>query len=90
MKARDLVPGWPRPRSTVVLAWNWRCFSFGGRYLRGRVAEDEWLKYESERKANDEYHEGQQAMVDSYFERYRAAAILTDLPHHLVMYRKGA
>lgn len=64
MKARDIIPGWPRGRTTVggrdlayyeFFSWPWP-----SRFL---TLEE----LDQERK----YHEGQQSMVNSYFEEWR-------------------
>lgn len=64
MKARNLIPGWPCGRSTIPSPPMQRA--------------DEWLMSAGlphmpidELKAEQQYHNTQQEMVDDWFERYR-------------------
>jgi hypothetical protein len=69
MKARDVIPNWPLPRSTSPPPWDgieefkWRTmfrrfyYTEGDIYLFGRDARE-----------NEKYHRGQQAMVDAFRE----------------------
>jgi len=64
IKARNIVPGWPRGRSTMPAYEQW--------------AYDVWFPFmrqtrdhrsmELERSLSRQYHEGQQKVFDGYFE----------------------
>lgn len=61
MKARDIIPGWPRGRSTSAPEkWHWIEWPW-------RIDEDDIL--------NRNYHAQQQAMVTAYIERPLREAI---------------
>jgi hypothetical protein len=81
MKARDIIPGWPRGHSTSVLSVSpheklfW--FRFNNRLLgkfppRYTPETRDHLLYVA-RVVGDEidYHEGQQRMFDNFFEEWR-------------------
>ena len=84
LKARDVVAGWPKGRSTSIflpdryeLAW-FRFAVSRSTYseLRFEIADRQrWLDLQQ----TVEYHEAQQAMVDRHFqERYRPWSITDD------------
>lgn len=58
MKARNIIPGWPRGRSTES-ASKWTM--------------PRWFRYwdDPDADATEAYHAGQQAMVNAYFEQWR-------------------
>ena len=58
LKARDIIAGWPKPRSTAVMP-AWRSLVSGNCILFDEVL------------ATINYHEAQQRMVDHYFAQYR-------------------
>jgi hypothetical protein len=63
LKARDIIAGWPRGRSTSAFTIT--------------RADLEWLQFVNRARRFDEmiasveYHEAQQRMIDDYFERWR-------------------
>jgi len=61
VKARDIISGWPKPRSSS-------CWSFDVYFFSWSPASKERLRDQAAAKA---YHEGQQRMVNQYFEQYR-------------------
>jgi hypothetical protein len=69
MKARDLIPGWPKPRSTVC-STPYDCSAM----LRfGRCS---WSSLDLERLCedvvlNNNYHRAQQLMLDDFHSQYR-------------------
>ena len=79
LKARDLIPGWPRGRSTVV-GWNvdgLAMFGFLGWYPRDEHSRTQaWLEIAESRA----YHAGQQAMVDGYRNQWSGKAEVTPHP----------
>jgi hypothetical protein len=82
LKARNIISGWPRPRSTVTSisyeGWSWVMY----RALRLRVPflcsltelqqyDKDVKMYEFDFKYEKTYHQMQQAMVNEWFSRYR-------------------
>lgn len=66
LKARDLVKGWPRGRSTSRFdSWKWKLDPF---FLRINEPREEFIR---EGLADERYHQAQREMVDGFFERYR-------------------
>ena len=68
IKARDIIPGWPRSRSTMSTCdeWNW-----GFKYLRFWNRYRDWTDADLQRgvveqAADADYHARQAAMVDSF------------------------
>lgn len=66
LKARDIIPGWPRGHSTTIsainLRWQWDDFTMfwcHKPFLQGDISRDR------------EYHLDQQRMFDWYVSRYR-------------------
>jgi hypothetical protein len=62
MKARDIIPGWPRGRSTTTAFYNgvWKTVDAWPYWLRFSVAMIEQWKMDAE------YHRAQQKMVDKH------------------------
>lgn len=78
MKARDIIPGWPRPRSVLVWNrdWDWHylryAWGIGSWYSRdGSLDVDGSDRWRKEFEANVAYHRAQQAMVNAHFEAWR-------------------
>jgi len=73
LKARDIIPGWPKGRSTSTFILN-----------RDDLVWCLWLNRANyhksffEMKASVEYHEAQQRMMNGYFERWRTPRIRLD------------
>lgn len=65
MKAREIIAGWPRGRST----------SSRRRWLELPVLDD--IEYRAERWADIAYHRDQQIMVTRYFEKLYRRGICT-------------
>jgi hypothetical protein len=65
MKARDIIPGWPRGRSTSSFEGNW-AYVNDGFFFR---CSDEMR---ASLRLDAEYHRGQQAMMERYFAQYRS------------------
>jgi hypothetical protein len=61
IKARDIIPGWPRPRSTSSWDYLVAYFLYFPRFLR-----DE--RFHRDVQANYEYHQAQQLMVTQFLE----------------------
>jgi hypothetical protein len=75
MKARDIIPGWPRGRSTWAHApsrWDLEGFDFG----QNRLAWRDRVRKCSDLKVDVIYHEAQQRMVNAYFERWRIGQVV--------------
>jgi hypothetical protein len=69
-KARDIVPGWPRPRRTI--GWDtYPAFIFPRFYLY-----DDQDSFEREAQADYEYHQAQQRMVTEFLEQPLNRAML--------------
>lgn len=64
VKARDVIPGWPKPRSTSAnwVPWRFYALPFYPSHLGETYAEDMTTVL---------YHDAQQKMVDDYFEHWR-------------------
>lgn len=77
MKARDIIPGWPKPRSVLVWRREWDplYLLFGwpraNWYSRDGIIDIEGSSRQEEFAAEVEYHAGQQAMVNAHFEKWR-------------------
>jgi hypothetical protein len=76
VKARDIIPGWPRPRSTSTFPCPtrddmrlWICF-FGPPSNARLECWEHMLAY----------HEGQQRMVNQWFERWRTPQPAPKIP----------
>lgn len=78
VKARDIVAGWPRGRSTVVLWSNWELLWFLTRTPKSEKFFALGLEVA--------YHEGQQEMQNAYFERWR----IGEARLHDLMYGQGS
>ena len=90
MKARDIVEGWPRGRSTGTfidsiddLAWyrmRWTAYAYNP--LKG---EHELIaqRHLDDLMANVLYHQAQQKMVTEYFERWRCSNYPDSYRFHL-------
>jgi hypothetical protein len=61
VKARDIIPGWPKPRSAS-------CWSYNVYWLPWFPSLDERLADEQATRA---YHKEQQRMVTAWLERWR-------------------
>lgn len=73
LKARDIIAGWPRPRTVLNLHRRDTMFDFvfwNRRFFLGWPKEELDL-YAKEIEAEDTYHQMQQAMVNEWFSRYR-------------------
>ena len=67
LKARDIVPGWPRGRSTSCRAsGDWQYADFMIQWYRLLGWGEPAKEYAHRLRENREYHERQQAMVDHY------------------------
>jgi len=78
MKARDIIPGWPRGRSTTVAfeneRWSWPWYSFGNMWrMRDQSYSETESRLRADYEAEVEYHRKQQEMVDVY--RYYEGAL---------------
>lgn len=62
LKARDIIAGWPRGRSTLA-AIDWR----EQEIFRMHWPPQKAFEYFGDRV----YHQGQQLMLDNYFEQWR-------------------
>ena len=86
-KARDIIPGWPRPRSTIApisyQGWDWIMF----RALRLRVPfmcsltelkqyRKDYAMYNDDFIYEETYHQLQQDMVNEWFARYRLGDLI--------------
>lgn len=69
VKARDIIPRWPRPRTTS--AWSYSAF-----FQSFSPGLKERLRDQAATKA---YHDGQQRMINKYFEEYRTPQTAHDL-----------
>lgn len=65
MKARDIIPGWPKSRSMSAFTPH-RGLAFWFRLVR---ADDP--RELADLMANIEYHEAQQRMMNAHFEKWR-------------------
>lgn len=86
MKARDIIPGWPRPKQTSVpyapiAPWWFGTFAY-------RIPDDYVnmaCQYQHEQEANRRYHEEQQQMVD----RWRREQVkLPEVRFHVMVTRE--
>lgn len=66
LKARDIVPGWPRSRS--IFSWNY----YAPLYFPGRRDE----RFNEDAQAAYEYHQAQQRMVTQFLEERLNRAML--------------
>jgi hypothetical protein len=60
VKARDIIPGWPRGRSTVVLWPDWECAPW--LWLTNWKSAEGYADWAADR----EYHEAQQRMTTRF------------------------
>jgi hypothetical protein len=67
LKARDIVRGWPRGRSSVVLWPDWEC---GAMFFFQPMTEKRKAR-EAELGQERDYHARQQDMVNRVFENWR-------------------
>lgn len=69
LKARDIIPGWPRGRSTADMWPDWKSVDMGEVFWPNRAEKI------AELKLDREYHEAQQQMVNEFIERWRRPQI---------------
>lgn len=75
MKARDVVPGWPKGRSTSLPLQEWAWPTWTLPYFRYKSDADT-RQWRSDRYAEADYHAKQQAMVTAYFEQWRIGQVV--------------
>lgn len=67
MKARDVIPNWPLPRSTSPPPWlDELDFKWIAAFKRYRYSEGDLYRMGRDIRENAEYHRQQQAMVDAF------------------------
>lgn len=70
MKAREVVPGWPRGRSSESLSRDWELSyrdTYWPRFFHRNHTPGDIADFE----ANRQYHLDQAEMLNTYLERYR-------------------
>jgi len=77
-KARDIIPAWPRSKSTTTeypypLRYPLRLFEFGRSAAMDAINADSqyWMAVEEEARLTRAYHAEQQSMVDDYRRAWR-------------------
>jgi hypothetical protein len=71
LKARDIIPGWPKGRSTSVFGPLNSSLILWFASIRAREDECDKLRF-AEQLASLEYHQAQQNLLHAYFEAYRS------------------
>lgn len=82
MKARNIIKGWPRPRSTV--SWKPKPYEWINDSLFWWLYRDiKSSEMQESLKLDNLYHQMQQAMVNEYFASYR---LTRKTQHYCVQY----